>query len=309
MSLIAAADLVQAIDQLGPGYGVELSTDGLRRMARMLEPAPSLDPTAYSEAVDPELRSLFDFGPPLALPAPEAEPPPEALEPPLPSEPPAPSPVEPPGAFLDPTRLTIALAGAPVPQRSIERWIPTLDEVGAYLPVVREMLGAAATRTQKSKQLPDRYGKLFRHLVLTTAWQESCWRQFVNRGGKRQPLTSPVGAVGIMQVNVRVWRGFYDVTSLRDSPQYNAEAGSEILHHYLVDYAIARKEESVRNQIDDLARATYAAYNAGPRQLLRYRRARNGKGHPIDAGFWAKYQQIQKGNELAVRSCFPGVSA
>ena len=112
-----------------------------------------------------------------------------------------------------------------------------------------------------------------------------------------------------MQVNTRVWRGFYDFTSLRDSPQYNAEAGSEILHHYLVDYAIRRKEDQVRNQIEDLARATYSAYNAGPRALTRYRRAKSGKGHPIDAGFWKKYQLIRDGNDLAVRACFPGLAA
>ena len=65
----------------------------------------------------------------------------------------------------------------------------------------------------------------------------------------------------------------------------------------------------MRDQLDDLARATYSAYNAGPRQLDRYRRTRAGKiGHRIDADFWAKYQQIRDGNELAVRSCFPGLA-
>lgn len=330
LSLIAAADLFQAAQQLGPEYGVELSTDGLRRMARMIEPAPFTDPTAYDESVDTELRELFGFGPPLQAPTEEEEMAP-ALEadpgasrsvpeplpappvpPPAPSAPESPTPAEPPlpQSFWDrPDRLEIALVGGAVSQRSLERWIPTLAELGEYLPRVRELLRATSLRTQRAKVLPERYSALFRHLVLATAWQESCWRQFVNKGGKRHPLTSSVGAVGIMQVNVHVWRGFYDVTSLRNGTKYNAEAGSEILHHYLVEYAIARHEDRVRKNVDDLARASYSAYNAGPRRLDRYRRTVKGKtGHRIDAEFWAKYQQIKKGNELAVRSCFPGVA-
>jgi hypothetical protein len=64
---------------------------------------------------------------------------------------------------------------------------------------------------------------------------------------------------------------------------------------------IAKGEHTVRNDIEDLARATYAAYNAGPAGLRRYRRK---SGHRIDQAFWKKYQQIKSGNELAVASCF-----
>jgi hypothetical protein len=139
-------------------------------------------------------------------------------------------------------------------------------------------------------------------MMLTTAWQESCWRQFIRKGKTLQPLTSSVGAVGIMQVNARVWRGFYDQQALRNSMKYNAKAGSEILHHYLVDYAIAKGEHAVRNDPDDLARATYAAYNGGPGKLRRYRSGK--KGHHIDEAFWKKFQQIKAGNDYAVASCF-----
>jgi len=111
-----------------------------------------------------------------------------------------------------------------------------------------------------------------------------------------------------MQVNARVWRGFYDQQALRNSMNYNARAGSEILHHYLVDYAIAKGELAVRNNPDDLARATYAAYNGGPGKLRRYRRQGSGKGgHHIDEAFWKKFQQVKAGNDYAVASCF-GVS-
>jgi len=193
--------------------------------------------------------------------------------------------------------------------RSLDRWIPTREELLEYLPRVGDLLGSTALRTQRKKVLAGSYATLFRNIVLTTAWQESCWRQFTRKGGAVQPLTSSVGAIGIMQVNPHVWRGFYDVKALGTSTKYNAEAGSEILHHYLVDYAIKRHEDSVRKNIDDLARATYAAYNAGPSQLDRYRRRfpKGQTGHRIDADFWEKYQHIKNGDDLAVKSCFPGM--
>jgi soluble lytic murein transglycosylase-like protein len=329
LSLITAADAFTALQQLGPDYGVALDTDGLRRMARMIEPSPLADPTTYSEAVDGELRDLFGFGAALPDPeeesvedeiAPSDEAAPEATPmrepattptpaPPVPAEPPAPaSPRQPQSLLERAPRFEILLVAAKV-ARSLDHWIPTHEELAEYLPRVGDLLGATALRTQRKKVLAGNYAKLFRNLVLTTAWQESCWRQFTRKGDTVTPLTSSVGAVGIMQVNPHVWRGFYDVRSLRTSTKYNALAGSEILHHYLVDYAIKQREDQVRKNIDDLARATYAAYNAGPRQLDRYRRAfpKGQTGHRIDADFWQKYQQIKKGNDLAVKSCFPGL--
>jgi hypothetical protein len=335
LSLITAADAFTALEQLGPEYGVVLDQDGLRRMARMIEPSQFSDPTAYSESIDAELREAFGFGPPIAVPeveegapadetAPEAAPAPAPTPPPEPSpatpsppaEPPAPSeppPQQPePQSWLDGDAhfAVLLVAGQGKAPRSLDRWIPTREELTDYLPRVGELLGTTALRTQRKKVLAGNYATLFRNLVLTTAWQESCWRQFVRRGKEVGPLTSSVGAVGIMQVNPHVWRGFYDVKSLRTSTKYNAEAGSEILHHYLIEYAIKKREDTVRKNFDDLARATYAAYNAGPRQLDRYRRAfpKGTTGHRIDADFWAKYQKIKSGNDLAVKACFPGLA-
>ena len=346
LSLITAADAFTALEQLGPEYGIALDQDGLRRMARMIEPSPFSDPTAYSESIDAELREAFGFGPPIAVPeideevpahesAPEAPAPrevapegaaaPEPTPAPTPPATPEPSPELPPAAppeslpspppqsWLDgsPRFAILLVAGQGKAVRSLDKWIPTREELLDYLPQVGDLLGTTALRTQRKKVLAGNYAQLFRNLVLTTAWQESCWRQFIRRGKEVQPLTSSVGALGIMQVNPHVWRGFYDVKALRSSTKYNAEAGSEILHHYLLDYAIKKNEDKVRKKFDDLARATYAAYNAGPSQLDRYRRAfPKGKiGHRIDADFWEKYQQIKSGNDLAVKSCFPGLGA
>jgi soluble lytic murein transglycosylase-like protein len=327
LSMITAADAFTALEQLGPDYGVELTTDGLRRMARMIEPSPYSDPTAYSDAVDTDLRDTFGFGPPLVSPEPDEDaddgmapgsepapaPPSEPAQPPpvAPMEPSPPAPPEAPKpqSRLETSRFAILLVAGDL-ARSLDRWIPTREELLDYLPRVGDLLGTTALRTQRKKILPGEHAKLFRNLVLTTAWQESCWRQFVRKGGAVQPLTSSVGALGIMQVNPHVWRGFYDVKSLRTSTKYNAEAGSEILYHYLVEYAIKNREDQARKKPEDLARATYAAYNAGPRQLDRYRRKfPKGKiGHRIDDDFWEKYQEISKGNDLAVKACFPGLA-
>lgn len=311
MSFVTAADALAALEQLGPEYGVDISTDGLRRLARIIEPAPFSDPTAYSENVDPELRKMFGFGPPPPTPVledTETPAPEEAEETPAP-EAKVESPNRTDRSGSDRSVLLgfwnfVPAAWAASP-RKLDRWIPTRDELEEYLQGVRDLLLRTQEETRKEKPLEARYSILFRNMMLTTAWQESCWRQFIKRKGALQPLTSSVGAVGIMQVNVRVWRGFYEQNALRESMAYNATAGSEIMRHYLVDYAIAKGELKVRGDLDDLARATYAAYNGGPGKLRRYRQQADGKsGHRIDEAFLKKYQQIKAGNDLAVASCF-----
>jgi len=114
-------------------------------------------------------------------------------------------------------------------------------------------------------------------------------------------IRSSAGALGMMQINPRVWRGLYNLDALAGDIRYNARAGTEILHHYLVDYAVKKKEHQQPGGIDNLARATYSAYNAGPGRLSRYRK---GSGHAIDRKFWEMYRQVKAGNELAVASCF-----
>jgi hypothetical protein len=298
LALVTAGDAYAALDELGPDYGIELSSDGLRRLARMLDPAPVSEPTAWSDAVDPELRDLFGFGAPPAVPEP-SEPEPEA-------------PSGEPGASLRRPGWSLLLVSTAAGERSLDSWVPSHRDLSDYLPSARELLASRLLFVQRKKRMSGSLAPTFRALVLATAWQESCWRHVIRRGGAVGPLTSSVGAVGIMQVNPHVWRGLYDVKALRSSARYNAEAGSEIVHHYLVDYAIAKGEDRARGRAEDLARAAYSAYNAGPRQLTRYRRpgkGPDGVGHPIDADFWTKYQQVRSGDELGVRTCFPGASA
>jgi hypothetical protein len=282
LSFITAADALRAIDQLGPASGLDISADGLRRLARMIAPLAAEDPLAYSDAIDPTLRELFGFGAP--LPPPEDNPDVD-------------------WSWWLPAR---AWAATDLSAR-LNRWAPTRDDAAVYLPLVRDLLNHTVAQTLMKKPLDAQYHQLYGWLVLATAWKESCWRQFVRVGDRLKPILSPVGAVGIMQVNPRVWRGFYDVKGLHQDIGYNALAGSEIALHYLRDYAIARGEHTTTGEIDNLARATYAAYNGGPGHLTRYRKRSRNKGlRRIDESFWEKYRKIKSGQTLAVAECFGG---
>jgi len=110
-----------------------------------------------------------------------------------------------------------------------------------------------------------------------------------------------------MQINERVWRGFYDLQKLRWDIDYNSKAGAEVLMNYLVKYAMKRGEQNKPGGINNLARASYSAYNGGPRQVSRYRRT---DVSPVqqkkDALFWDKYQQVDIGHELNVAGCLGG---
>ena len=286
LSFIAATDALQAIDTLGPEVGLEISAHGLRRLARILAPQSSTDPLAYRSVVDPELRRLFGFGAPLVRRRSHSV------------------------GVRDWIDWIISVAGAAEsmpaqPAARLDRWVPTKAEIGTYLPLVRTLLDQTAKDILHSSKLQDRYHSLYRKLVLATAWQESCWRHFVRNKGRVQVLRSGAGSVGIMQINVRVWRGFYDPQGLEADIAYNAAAGSEILAHYLMDYAIKKGEHTQTGHFEDLARATYAVYNGGPSHLQRYRQSKTSKTlRAIDTAFWRKYQTIAQGEEFAVASCF-----
>ena len=280
VSFIAAADALRAIEDSGPETGLDISADGLRRLARMLAPSDPADPLEYSDAIDQTLRELFGFGAPL------------------------PPPADNPDVDLSWWMPARAWADGDLAAR-LNRWAPTREDAQEYLPLVRDLLTQTTERTLAKQSLEGRFHELFGWLMLSTAWKESCWRQYVFAGDRLKPIRSPVGAVGIMQVNPRVWRGFYDVKGLNQDIAYNAMAGSEILLHYLRDYAIARGEHTVTGEVDNLARAAYAAYNGGPGHLTRYRKSKRNRGlRQIDDSFWEKYRTIKSGQTLAVAECF-----
>jgi len=324
LAFVAAGDALAALDQVGPSFGFEISRDGLRRLARTLVPEAEEDPLRWSEDVDPELRQTFGFDaelpalpPPDATPgaAPEPTPEPAPAPAPVPMPAPAPSPEPAPGAWLRLLDWLLPAAFAateplakPGPYSSpLDGRAPRREDLDTYLPEVASLLRESAALVFAHGKLGAERRELFERLVLATAWQESCWRQYVRRRGALAPLRSSVGALGLMQVNPHVWRGFYAIDGLSWSIGYNARAGSEILLHYLRDYAIARGEEKAGGP-DALARSSYALYHGGPSHLARYRQPKRWKPAlvAVDRAFADKFREVAAGRELEVRECFAG---
>ena len=361
LSFVSAGDALEALDQLGPESGIEISADGLRRLARLMAPSPTEDPLAYVPGVDPQLRELFGFGPP--LPSPEENPDVDADagaasgddEEPTPASSAVPSPTPdgagtgatpgaspPPGASATPDGSPspdasatpgASIAPAPAPSadgsptswlwrllggtawaaelpepdlaKRLNAWAPTRADIAEYAPLARRLLDSVAAWLLERHEIDPAHVAVFRALVPATAWKESCWRQYVKKNGKLVPLTSAAGAVGIMQVNVSVWRGFYDPAGLKRDIAYNARAGGEILSRYWTEYAVPRGEAAKGGGVDALARATWAAYNGGPGALTRYRDTDATKRErAVDREFFVKYQRMKAGDDLAVTDCY-----
>jgi hypothetical protein len=271
---VDAADALAALETAAPG--LPLSVEGLRQLARTLRPGETGDPLAYDWTVDPQLGQLFDL---------------EQLHESQPAPPPPP-----PRSWLD---LFIARAHADNP---LDHWVPTREELADYGSRVGGVLQKSAAEELRRGKLAAPYDRIYRHLVPTTALIESCWRQYVVRGGKVTYLRSQSSSVGIMQINQRVWRGFYDIERLRWDAAYNIRAGSQILARYLKDYAIPYAERT--GKADDVPRAAYAVYNAGPRAVGRFDKS---PPHPrearVDEKLWTLYQGIASGGQVDLATC------
>jgi hypothetical protein len=284
LTFIGAGDLLRALDAVGPATGVEISRDGLLRLARMLVPEEADDPLRHSDDVDPELRRALGFGEPLPL-----------------------TDVGEDTTWLD-WLVSPAMARGrldPAKVRKLNNWVPKTDDRDTYLPMVSEVLNDAVAVQLGKGQLDRRFHQVFRQLVLTAAWQESCWRQFAVKDDKRVPLRSGSGDIGLMQINERVWRGLYDLHGLRWDMVYNARAGADILENYMIKYSIRHREHETTGSVDNLARSAYAAYNGGPRAYDRYRRRDvSGHGKKVDTLFYEKYRAIKSRGEATVEACF-----
>jgi hypothetical protein len=273
---LAAGDALATIEVAAPAAGLDFSADGLRRLARSLDPAFTGDPLQQSDLADPRLQQLFHFRDPDAPPRRPRRKPPGTSE-----------------HWFGPRRAHAAetdewrdLA------RRLDRWAPDAEELRVYREVVDRLLTVAAERSLDPDALDGRFDDLFHHLVKATAWQESCWRQFVRRGDSVTYLASPTGDVGLMQINVRIWRGFFSTSALRWNAAYNAGAGAEILQQLLIRYGT----REARSRIENAARATYSAYHGGPARYRRYRTATTAsRGWAVDRAFWEKYQAVAAG--------------
>lgn len=347
LAFLTAGDALAALDAAAPGLGLEISADGLRRLARILEPDVRGDPIAPSDAPDPALRALFGFPEPESSPPGVGEPPPPDQ---LPHDEPPPGTTvpdadtttttttaaeaatttttdtaAPPASSLPPTTTTtlppdattswwpfgaVAWAAAMPPPadllpelaRTLDRWVPEPADQLRYRDLVSQLLDITAHDAAERGGVERGHRTLFRQVVRTTAWQESCWRQFWLRNGRVTYVRSSTDDVGLMQVNRRVWRGFFDVRKLEWDIVYNASAGAEILAQLLTRYGVKEMGQQGREP----ARAVYSAYNGGPAAYTRYRRAKARKrDREVDAEFWRKFQETAAGRELDQVLCEP----
>jgi len=274
-----AGDALLALDSAVPGLGMRFSADGLRQLARSLRPGDPGDPLAYDWAVDPQLGELFGI-----------------------EEIPRAEPSQPRRSWLELFIRSAHAAAQGGSKPALDRWLPTRLELRAYEARIAELLHKASAIERRRAALPVPYDQIYQHLLPATALIESCWRQYELRSGEVRYLRSASSSVGIMQINERVWRGFYDIQRLRWDTAYNAQAGAQILMRYVKDYAIPYAERS--GDSSHVARAAYAVYNAGPRAVGRFNKVpRHPREKRVDERLWELFQGIAAGGQADLRTC------
>ena len=284
MTFFAAQDVLLTLEQLGKGFGLDISVNGLRLLARTLNSDYKLEIDKLNENAIPAFR-LNDA--PIKT---EALPPVSVIQNWL--------------RFF----IRDANASNTLNKKMLNRlnhWVPGSKDIKKYLPMVQQVLAHAINNQIRQHNLKSEYQKVYRSLVYATAWQESCWRQFEVIKRQRWPLTSQSGDLGMMQINPRIWRGFYNIHDVKWDILYNANAGAGILMHYLVHYGLKNKEHIINGKVENLARAAYAGYNGGPKQVNRYRNPNTSKAiKRVDEIFYKKFKQVYRGDALAVKSCY-----
>lgn len=322
LAFLAGSDALVALDALGPGLGIEISRDGLIRLARLLiqEKPVSL---AYSYALDQTLRETLGLGPP-PIPSFPLEGAPDDEELRVPEE-------DARREAFSLQRIAVVLEGCvslfrrqTVPMAwaqdgarqqwrdNVKSWIVPRRKKGLlpYIARVRDLLCASLAQVLEKGGRSQVDQGFFRTLVLATAWQESCFRQFVVKKGIVTYLRSYNGtSVGLMQINERVWRGLYAEHSLRWDIHYNAMAGCEILKLYLTKYALKRvpipEEDAGPGDSNTLAQAVYAMYSAGPRAIEGFlKRSQQGSFTRLDRRFHEKIGWVKKEDWEKIARCY-----
>ncbi len=290
LTFFVVSDAVSAFSKIGFGPTMTVNAEGLLRLAGLMTGRKEGPGLTYSYAVRPDLRAFMGLDAPLD----ESGPAFDAVEADLPG---ADDPPPGPGGFRVPSFFGPPPAWAAEPVRdmkAITPWVLLKGKREPYLDRVKAALQEGATGVLSKGRLHESYHTLFRQLVLSTAWQESCWRQFIGTGNKVRTLLSyNQSSVGLMQINERVWRGIYRPENLRWNAAYNIRAGCEILELYLRRYALAKKESKTLDR-DTLARAVYAMYNGGPGQFKKFlARSKTNKLLKTDKLFGEKYSWVK----------------
>jgi soluble lytic murein transglycosylase-like protein len=186
----------------------------------------------------------------------------------------------------------------------LKRAVVNIANASEYRTNYAQLLRFGAQHQIAEENIDYRYRGLYMRLVESTAWQESCWRQFViaSNGNRITYLESSSGDLGLMQVNKHVWRGFYNIDRLKWDVLYNAGAGMQILAQLLDGTELKRGAFSA-NKPEELARSIYSAYNGGPSSYRRWRGHEPHLQRVIDDSFWQKYQAVLHGHQIDILSC------
>ena len=295
LSFITAVDALMVLDELGPAFGIEISRNGLVRLAKILG-GESVE-LHYSPDINKALQELFQAYPEQQEPYPESGKPP-ATDPDIS--------VHHMLRMIESLFFPSAYAKNLPSFSEIRSWQAPKNNFEDYLTRIRDLLEFSFTSLVIRRQLPAYLSEIYRTIIPAIAWQESCFRQFVVKDAKLTYLLSyNNSSVGIMQVNERVWRGIYDTQRLRWDIHYNASAGSEIADLYLQKYALGKYGKKILSQTDTLAQLVYAMYNGGPSQYDKFlKRSKTKKLYDSDRLFAQKHDWVKNGSWKNVEKCF-----
>ena len=321
-AFLNAGNALLALDAALPHLGMWISADGLRAVLRALTPAAPEHVLEYGYGVDPTLRELFGLPPePPPLPDDVDVEDPEDLDGQSPETDSGDEESDDNAAdhlpalawlvdFVIPNAQSATAAPDRVSelQRLIGRRIVRRDELPGYVTLVAELLEVIGRSELAARTLTQAAATVYLDLLPATALIESCWRQYKREDNKLTYLESSAGAVGMMQINQRVWRGLYDIERLKWEVSYNARAGAQILLRYLEGPGLDVVKRT-GNQ-EHLARATYAAYNGGPGSAGRFLRKDGAmKPGPVDRKLWSHYQGFAGGGVADLQRCVVNASA
>lgn len=297
LAFFTAADALLVLDQMGPTLGIEISEQGLKQLAAMLTGQETALP--YGMEIDPRLRQLLQLPPVEAAPPESAEE--EILEIDLPPEEEEPDPFSSLGRFF----LGRAYAAEVPAAAELLEWRVPAGDLDDYLQRVRAVLAEAAAGVLAKEPLAEPLQDMYRTMIVAIAWQESCFRQFIEKNRKLTfILSSNQTSVGLMQVNERVWRGIYDRNRLRWDIRYNARAGCEIADLYLRRHALQNGAAAKIGQVPGMV---YAMYSGGPGQLDNYlARRKADRLLPSDRGFAEKWKWVDQRDWEKLSRCLGG---
>jgi hypothetical protein len=167
-NFISAADKLTPLGKAGSQLGaLQLSPDALRGMARILEPTGAADPLAFNTTVDSGLRNLLGFGSPLTSPRSSTKQSrlrEDLLLPELQH------------VFASQSWFINPAIAADSSASKLNEWVPEGKDLQDYLKEVRGLLATLSDRIAAKSKMSAEHKLLYRHIVYTAAWQESCWR-------------------------------------------------------------------------------------------------------------------------------------